>query len=95
MLEVALLVRHIELGGPFVPLTLDNDRILMGNVPIVSSSASVLLFHDAMDVAATVRIAAAAGWLRVYLQPVAATLTKNNFLWLATFGPKIEIDFVA
>jgi len=29
------------------------------------------------------------------LQPVAATLTKNSFLWLATFGPKIEMDFVA
>jgi len=29
------------------------------------------------------------------LQPVAATLTKNVFLWLATFGQKIEIDPVA
>ena len=29
------------------------------------------------------------------LQPVAATLTKNILLWLATFGPKIEMDFVA
>jgi len=30
-----------------------------------------------------------------YIQPVAATLTKKIFLWLATFGPKIEMDFVA
>jgi len=29
------------------------------------------------------------------LQPVAATLTKNVFLWLVTFGQKIEIDPVA
>jgi len=29
------------------------------------------------------------------VQPVAATLTKNVFLWLATFGQKIEIDPVA
>ena len=32
---------------------------------------------------------------RMGLQPVAATLTKNVFLWLATFGQKIEFDFVA
>jgi len=35
------------------------------------------------------------GVFPVRLQPVAATLTKNVFLWLATFGQKIEIDPVA
>jgi len=29
------------------------------------------------------------------IQPVAATLTKNVFLWLATFGQNVKIDPVA